>query len=398
MRTCWATRRWWRNAAAAGTTADGRGRNSPYTSALLAHLEQPLELGLLFPRVRAQVLASTNGQQRPHEYQSLVGEHYLSVLPTAESVTVEVAEPAAATDAPAAAQTVFWQSILNSTDPVDFEDYLKRFPDGTFARLARRRIEALADAADAQVDVAELAITRLRQMAERGDARAQTELGARYGAGRDGAARDYRTAVSWYRRAVEQGHALAQTYLGFIYSIGRGIRQDEAEAVRLYRRAAEQGEALGQNNLGIMYRDGRGVGQDYREAARWLRRAAEQDQIRALTNLGDLYRSGRGVSQNDAEAVRCSVARPSGETATARPTSPGCTPTAGGCGATTRKPSGGYRRAAEQGLASAEYAMGWVYENGRGVERDRVEAARWYSLAAAQGHEEARPDAEPSAK
>ena len=32
-------------AAAAGTTAaDGRGRNSPYTSALLAYLEEPLEL------------------------------------------------------------------------------------------------------------------------------------------------------------------------------------------------------------------------------------------------------------------------------------------------------------------------------------------------------------------
>ncbi len=64
-------------AVAAGTTAaDGRGRNSPYTAALLSHLETPLEDGLLFRRVRAQVLASTNGAQRPHEYHSLVGEHY----------------------------------------------------------------------------------------------------------------------------------------------------------------------------------------------------------------------------------------------------------------------------------------------------------------------------------
>ena len=87
-------------AAAAGTTAaDGRGRNSPYTAALLAHLEQPVEIGLLFRRVRAQVLASTNGQQRPHEYQSMVGEHYLSVPPTAESVTVEAALPVAVVDA-----------------------------------------------------------------------------------------------------------------------------------------------------------------------------------------------------------------------------------------------------------------------------------------------------------
>ena len=66
-------------AAAAGTTAaDGRGRNSPYTAALLSHLETPLEIGLLFRRVRARVLAVTNGAQRPHEYHSLVGEHYLT--------------------------------------------------------------------------------------------------------------------------------------------------------------------------------------------------------------------------------------------------------------------------------------------------------------------------------
>ena len=40
-------------AAKAGTTAaDGGGRNSPYTSALLVHLEQPLEIGMLFRRVR----------------------------------------------------------------------------------------------------------------------------------------------------------------------------------------------------------------------------------------------------------------------------------------------------------------------------------------------------------
>ena len=80
-------------AAAAGTTAaDGRGRNSPYTSALLSHLETPLEILTLFRRVRAQVLASTNGAQRPHEYQSLVREHYLTrTLGTGASVTVSAA-------------------------------------------------------------------------------------------------------------------------------------------------------------------------------------------------------------------------------------------------------------------------------------------------------------------
>ena len=63
-------------AAAAGTTAaDGTGRNSPYTAALLAYLEEPLELTALFRRVRAEVLEATNGDQRPHEYAALVREH-----------------------------------------------------------------------------------------------------------------------------------------------------------------------------------------------------------------------------------------------------------------------------------------------------------------------------------
>ena len=34
------------------------------------------------------VLASTGGEQRPHEYHSLLSKHYLSGPPTADSVTV----------------------------------------------------------------------------------------------------------------------------------------------------------------------------------------------------------------------------------------------------------------------------------------------------------------------
>ena len=65
-------------AAAAGTTAaDGTGRNSPYTTALLEYLEQPLEIGILFREVRGRVLEETGGEQRPHEYASLLDEHYL---------------------------------------------------------------------------------------------------------------------------------------------------------------------------------------------------------------------------------------------------------------------------------------------------------------------------------
>ncbi|MDP6390785.1 MAG: caspase family protein [Alphaproteobacteria bacterium] len=42
-----------------------------------------------------------------------------------------------------AAEVAFWQSIEDSTDPADFEDYLRRFPNGTFASLAGRKLARL---------------------------------------------------------------------------------------------------------------------------------------------------------------------------------------------------------------------------------------------------------------
>ena len=67
-------------AAKEGTVAaDGEGRNSPYTTALLAHLEEPgLEVGLMFRKVRDAVLAETGGRQEPFVYGSLSSEGGIS--------------------------------------------------------------------------------------------------------------------------------------------------------------------------------------------------------------------------------------------------------------------------------------------------------------------------------
>ena len=143
-------------AAAAGTrAADGTGRNSPYTTALLAHLEEPLELSALFRRVRARVLEATERRQRPHEYGSLLSEHYLSGASGPVPVAV------AAVDGPASAarvqqETVFWQSIADSAAPADFEAYLRQFPDGTYRELATNRVTALRAAAADPPAIAEL--------------------------------------------------------------------------------------------------------------------------------------------------------------------------------------------------------------------------------------------------
>jgi Flp pilus assembly protein TadD len=47
----------------------------------------------------------------------------------------------------AAFELAFWNTIKDSTDPEDFRDYLRRYPDGTFADLARRRVSTRAQSA-----------------------------------------------------------------------------------------------------------------------------------------------------------------------------------------------------------------------------------------------------------
>ena len=42
--------------------------------------------------------------------------------------------------------------------------------------------------------------------------------------------------------------------------------------------------------------------------------------------------------------------------------------------------------AAEQGYSDAQYKLGLMYYEGQGVSEDYVEAYKWFSLAAAQGH------------
>jgi uncharacterized protein YqcC (DUF446 family) len=43
-------------------------------------------------------------------------------------------------------------------------------------------------------------------------------------------------------------------------------------------------------------------------------------------------------------------------------------------------------KAAEQGNADAQYGLGWMYANGRGVAKDEKTAVLWYAKAAEQGH------------
>jgi Caspase domain len=125
---------------------DGADGDSPYTKALASTLRKPgLDVFRLFNEVGLEVKRTTGGQQQPWVSSSPIdGDFYFAGPPatqTANNPAPPVAAPAAD---PAALELAVWDAIKNSSDPADFRDYLKQYPQGRFAGVAERRVAALA--------------------------------------------------------------------------------------------------------------------------------------------------------------------------------------------------------------------------------------------------------------
>lgn len=130
---------------------DGKGRNSPFTGALLKHLGTPgqsVTEDLIL--VRRDVLKETGGRQVPWDHSSLTGEVALKEKPAeAPQQAAGAAEPPSAPK-DNSLDLAYWESIKDSGDSSYFEAYLKQFPKGVFAGLARLEIAKLAPKAAKQ--------------------------------------------------------------------------------------------------------------------------------------------------------------------------------------------------------------------------------------------------------
>jgi hypothetical protein len=142
---------------------DGEGRNSPYATALLKHMETPgKDVGGVLIAVRNDVLSVTAGKQVPWEFTALTDAIYLRPAPGAPPAAPALAPPPALPAPSATAvlppdydkemEIAFWNAVKGSKSPLVLGTYLDRFPRGTFAGLARVMIEQLksAEAAAAQ--------------------------------------------------------------------------------------------------------------------------------------------------------------------------------------------------------------------------------------------------------
>ena len=123
-------------ATAPGSVArDGDGANGIYTEELLDALQVPgLEVEEVFKRVRVGVARRTNQQQIPWESSSLTGSFVFNgrATPSTAKGTAE-----------RQGDLLFWKSVSTSGNPDAYRAYLREFPQGMFADLARIRLDEL---------------------------------------------------------------------------------------------------------------------------------------------------------------------------------------------------------------------------------------------------------------
>jgi hypothetical protein len=133
------------------TAADGDGRNSPYTTAFLKHIEEKEDISAVFHHISADVYSTSGGGQVPELSLSFFGEFYLNGK---LQVTITPGRPAPDACADAAGH---WKSTEAVGSAAAFEDHLARFPNCAYAGLARARIDDLKSKDKAKKSELELA-------------------------------------------------------------------------------------------------------------------------------------------------------------------------------------------------------------------------------------------------
>src|SRR5262249_41782447 len=103
--------------------ADGAGRNSPFTGALLKEIEEPgIEIGTLFRRVAIDVNQATGGRQLPELSISMSGEFYLNTRDT---------------------DIQAWTKVRGSSDRRQLSDFIAQYPNSPLTSDAQDRLAAL---------------------------------------------------------------------------------------------------------------------------------------------------------------------------------------------------------------------------------------------------------------
>jgi TPR repeat protein len=232
------------------------------------------------------------------------------------------------------------------------------------------------------------AVRLLSAAAAQNDPEANYLLGLRCREGRD-VAKNLEKAIQLLQRAAEQDHPNACLALAKIYQQGTEAPKDMALTVKYLKKAVNYGIAEAQLMLARCYSDGEGVVVDPLLSSYLAYLAAEQGDVEAKLQLGVYYDSGSGVRRNEAKTLQyyheaATLGHPRGQTLYAF--------------RVMLSENRNNRRdailmladSANNGNASAQFVIGSLYIEGKELRLDLEKAKHFLSLAAAQGHVEAK--------
>jgi hypothetical protein len=112
--------------------ADGGGKNGIYTEKLLSNMDMPLPIEQILKNVVSGVRAATKGRQEPWMEGSIEGDFYF------------VPGAALAMETPILnMELAYWNSARKSGDRHDYELYLNKFPNGSFAEVAQLKLATI---------------------------------------------------------------------------------------------------------------------------------------------------------------------------------------------------------------------------------------------------------------
>ena len=215
-------------------------------------------------------------------------------------------------------------------------------------------------------------------------------IGKLYAAGL-GCEQDYGDAARWLQLSADKGYKYAQYSLAGLFRRGQGVEQDDARALELYTASAQQDFPYATYELGKMYRDGIGCEKDAEASERWYRQAfagfleleQQSHDDKLQYRIGWMLLHGVGTGKDEAAAREwfeqaSKLDNPHAQYQLARMifNDPSSTPEQ------TAQALERLTKAAEAGQDCAQYALGKIYLDGQGAEKDIQKAVALFTLAA----------------
>ena len=197
----------------------------------------------------------------------------------------------------------------------------------------------------------DVAIKRLRPLAEKGNRVAQTEMGLIYGAGDSD--EDLEKATKWFKAAAAQHEPAALYNLGLDLTDSDGDKARQAKSWQYLLEAAKYGSAEAGWRLGWLYEDGVGVPKDAAKSFKYYLIGAEHGDVRSEYKVGRYYAAGKGTDKNLPEAFRWTLKAAAS--------------------------------LSDDIDGKAKLALARMYEHGWGVARNPRVAADWYAVSGQDG-------------